>query len=94
MDTDANHLRAASDAIITARRAAEYLANPPPDGRFGVSVEWSWGRNANDVGYFAIKELVVREINRRMDDMVRHAVSELMAIAETKRDLARKALDR
>lgn len=85
-------LRLASDAMDTAREAAEYLANPPPDGRFGIALEWSWGRS-HDNAYAAIKSRVCRMVNEQMDEFVRRAVLELLDAADEKKRIAARALN-
>ena len=88
-----NALRMAADAMHTAEEAADYLANPPPDGRFGIALEWSWGRS-HERGYAAIRERVSRLINEQMDDLVQRAVREIYQEAEARKREAKPYLDR
>lgn len=92
MSKTADLLRQAADAIVTAEKSAEYLANPPNDGRFGVTIEWTWGSGSNKAGYAAIRERVLVYINEQMDDLVKRAVREILCNADEKQDLARKSL--
>lgn len=80
-------LRAASDAMNTLEAAEDYLANPPENGRYGITLEWSWGRDHKDA-YYAIKEEVTRLVNEQMTTMIQKAVQEIRAVAKSKRETA------
>ena len=81
-------LDAASLALRTAEAANDYREHPPTDGRYGITVEWTWGTSANRDGYTAIKRFVTEQVERTMPDLIDAAVTALNLKAEAARDEA------
>jgi hypothetical protein len=89
MTNDHVVLVTAASAIQAFRDAEDYQAHPPPD-KFGVSVDWSWGRDS--AGQIAIRELIRQAVERSMPDLIASAVVKLRQDAEKKRVAAIKVL--
>lgn len=88
-------LRRASDRMATADYADDYLNHPPADGRYGVTVDWTWGTSEYGGGQAkaALKEKIQWKVSQALPDMLRTAAAELREEAQQALSQVRNAMD-
>lgn len=86
-------LEQTSQAIRTAQRAEDYLSSPPK-GRYGLTVEWNWGRGLHPEAYAAIRAKVQARVDFMLPEMIATAVQELLGEADDCKIIARERMIR
>lgn len=81
-DTEYLALLAATSAESLALSLMAYLDTPPPNGDYGVSVNWSWGSNNCPQ---AVKELIAIQINSLMPTLLQNTADSILADADNKK---------
>lgn len=69
------------DKAALARRtydsAMEVVQNPPLDGNYGISFDWSWGSSFSVTGKMALRNKIKAQVEASFRDMMNIALSEL-----------------
>jgi hypothetical protein len=73
-------LEEASQAVARAAAASEFAPKPPPDGRYGVQLAWSWGVGL--AGYVELTQRIRDMIEPQLPELIDRAKAELVREAE------------
>lgn len=83
-------LRAAATAAEIRADAEDYFAHPPPDSRYCVAINWTWG--SGTPGAKAIQDRVRGYIEASMPSIIARAVDDIQQDERLARKTALEAL--